>query len=179
MRFAAITVMLLLVAAPLAAQTPFVQVYFDPGHSVTTADCPGTQLDTLYVVAHNFNAWLTAIEFSINYPAEMNWLADMPNTEVKIGSSPAGIAMAFPTPLNGFNPVEVMQVMVMWLCSSCGANTNIPLVVAPHPQTGFVRATRYPDNGIITAVGMTSLLCATVPVEQTTWGQIKALYGAN
>ncbi len=179
MRLAAITVMLMLVAAPLAAQTPYVQVYFDPGHTQTTSDCPGMQIDTLYVVAHNFNAWLTAIEFSITYPAEMNWLADMASTPLVIGNSPAGVALAFPTPVNGFDAVEVMQVMVMWQCSACGASTNIPLVVAPHPQTGFVRATRYPDNGFINAVGMTSLLCATVPVEETTWGQIKALYGAN
>ena len=54
---------------------------------------------------------------------------------------------------------------------------DTPIRVVPHGAFGFVRATRYPDTEFIYAVGMTSMFCpVNVPVEETTWGQIKTLY---
>ena len=50
------------------AQVPSVAVYFDEALSQTSQDCQGNgTIDTLYVVALNFNDWISAIEFSVGY----------------------------------------------------------------------------------------------------------------
>ncbi len=168
-----------MMAQTVSAQVPFVQVYFDDlAH--TSKDCPGAgTLDTLLVVAHNFNIWMTAIEYSIQYPPSLTWLGDISPSPVNLGNTPSGVATAFPTPLNAFQPVLVMQVLVNWECTTCGG-TPEAVIVGPHPGSGFLRATRYPDNATVIGVGMTSLVCpGTVPVQETTWGQVKALYNSN
>ena len=133
-------------------------------------------MDTLYVVARNFDRYLMAVEYSINYPPSMFWVADLDLPALHIGSSPTGITEGFPTPQNGYNPLLVAKAMFMWTCAGC-LITNTPVIVSPHPGTAFLGAVDFPNYDLVPAVGMTSLVCATVPIEDTTWGQIKSLYG--
>jgi len=50
--------------------------------------------------------------------------------------------------------------------------------VIPHPGTGFLGGVDYPGFNLVPSVGLTAVLCAcTIPTEQTTWGQVKAVYG--
>ena len=53
---------------------------------------------------------------------------------------------------------------------------NVVKVVA-NPVTGFLGVTDFPQYNLIPGVGLTSYICATVPAEETSWGQVKALYG--
>jgi hypothetical protein len=181
MKTVAIVVALLVLASvPLAAQTPTVQVYFDENFS-GSGDCPsappGTVLDTLYVYANNFNMFMSSIEFQIDYPAQLSWVADVPSQDaLAIGTTPAGVALAWTIPQNAFEPFQMCQVLVTWQCDACAGLENTPLVVVGHPFSNQVRAVRWPDNTEIIAVGMTSLICAVVPVEETSWGRVKALY---
>jgi hypothetical protein len=165
-------------AAPTMAQTPIVGVFFDEYLTRMDKACPpGGGADTAYVVAMNFNAYITGIEYAINYPASMSWVADIGIPPVTLGTTPSGIVEAWPLPLNGYNPIVVARVVFTWNCSGCVV-TNDPIVVAPYPYSGFVRATDYPQYNFIGAVGMTSLVCPDgVPVDDATWGRIKALYG--
>lgn len=167
---------------PVLAQTENFQVYFDDNYTQATAECPaappGTVLDTLYVVANNFNMWVSAGELSVQYPAELAWIADIPNTPLAIGSTPTGVAYSWTLPQSAFGPFEVCKVLVSWMCNDC-AGTAFPggqVIVQPHPQTGFARLVRYPDNVVVDGIGLTSLVCAQVPVEETTWGRLKALF---
>jgi hypothetical protein len=164
------------------AQTPHVVVFFDEGAwTQTTEVCRGNGvLDTLAVVAVNFGMWMSAIEYSITYPdistASLVWLADMPVAPLNIGNTAAGVASSWPLPQNAFAPLGVMNVLVKWLCDDCSASTNAPIIAGPHLVTGFVRATRWPDNVLFEGTGLTSLVCPVVPVEEKTWGGVKALY---
>ena len=168
----------MVVAAPAEAQTPNIGVFFDNGFSRMDQDCPGAGvMDTLYVVARNFDRYLMAVEYSINYPPSMFWVADLDLPALHIGSSPTGITEGFPTPQNGYNALLVAKVVFMWMCAGCTIITDMPVVVEPHPGTGFLGAVDFPNYDLVPAVGMKSLVCATVPIEETTWGQIKSLYG--
>lgn len=159
------------------AQTPHVVVFFDENWTQTTGVCQGVgTLDNLYVVAVNFNMFINAIEYGVSYPPSLTWIADIPNTPLVIGNTPSGVATTWQLPQNGFDPLGVMEVLVSWNCDACGSNANDPIVVGPHPVTGFLRATRYPDNALVDGVGLTSLVCPVVPVEEKTWGGVKALY---
>lgn len=165
------------VAAPAAAQTPNIGVFFDSGWSRMDWDCPGAGvMDTVYVVARNFNRFVMAVEYSINYPPAMSWLFDFDVPEVSIGTTPAGITSGFASPQSGYFPLCVAKAVFIWTCNECLIN-NVPCVVSAHPGTGFLGGVDFPNYDLVPAVGMTSLVCATVPVEETTWGKIKSMYG--
>jgi hypothetical protein len=179
---AMVTIAVVLVAfAAVSVQaqtTPTVGVYFDQAYTVMQKPCAGPNvMDYAYVVAYNFNAFLSGIEYMISYPPSVTWVADLDIPAATIGNTTTGISMGFATPRNGFGPVLIHRVAFLWQCMGCDAtNEDDPFVVLPHPEFGFVRATDFPDFEFINGVGMTSLVCATVPVNETTWGKIKSLY---
>ncbi len=171
------------IAGSAQAQQPNIICYFNEGLTDASADCPpvgtmhGTVIDTIYVVANNFNMWMAAVEFKINYPTQLMWLGDDATTDMVIGNTATGISLAWPIPLNAFESAVMVRGVVAWMCDGCaGPNQDVALDVVANPNLGHLRALRWPDNVEFTAVGMRSLICAQVPVQETTWGQIKALY---
>jgi hypothetical protein len=166
---------------------PNVQVYFtsDWGTYGQTAlvECPdaphNTVLDSFYVVASNFNMWMIGIEYFLSLPFQINPLAqEVPNGGLVIGTAWIfpGIAISWPLPQNAFVPFAVTKIKFLYRCTLCQDGTDICIHVLNHQDTGFVRAVRWPDITFVNGIGMTSMICPTVPVEETTWGGIKALY---
>jgi hypothetical protein len=184
MRALALAVALVIVMVGAAsAQIPFIAVYFDKHHSVEALPpppcanpCPGIGVvDYVWIALANANAFVTGVDFKVNYPPEMIWMQDIGTQPVTIGNTNTGISMGWALPQNGFSAVPICQVKFMWNCGSC-ASPNIPIVVVPNPATGFLGYTDYPLYALHDAVGLTALICACVPVEETTWGQVKALF---
>jgi hypothetical protein len=166
-----------------SAQTPFIAVYFDHAWQVAgnppapAGDpCPGLNvLDSLYIALVNANAFVSGVEFAVNYPPEVLFLADFDKQPVNVGTTATGFSQGWALPPNGFSAVYVCGVQFLWQCNGCSV-FNSPIVVVQHPDSGFLGYTDFPAYAPIPAVGMTSLICATIPVEETTWGQVKALY---
>jgi hypothetical protein len=159
-----------------AQQVPYVMLYFDDLYTVGSEDCPGVVPDSAYIVVKNFNMYLQAIEYQVLYPAEMAWIGDDVGDALAIGNTRDGIAESWPLPQNAYVPFAVAKVKFMWNCTGGCPVKNIPIVIGSHPETFKLRALRWPDLAEITAIGMTSLVCATIPVEESSWGKIKALY---
>jgi hypothetical protein len=82
---------------------------------------------------------------------------------------------SLPAPLNAYETVVLQRVRFLWWCSA-GQSQAIAIVVVPHPETGKIRAISWPDSEEVEAVGMTAIVCPLNPVENSTWGHIKALY---
>ena len=166
-------------AATIAmAQAPRVAIYFDGYYRDRSEVCQGPGgYDTLFVFAEDFDAWITAIEFSVDF-SDIDgfiWIADLLVTPLVIGTTPEGIAMTWSTPQSGFTPLLLMEILVAWTCEDCRL-INQHLFVRPHPLTGHLRAVRYPDRTFIDAIGDDGWLCYAGPTETTTWGAVKALY---
>jgi len=182
MRVATLLVFVLMVisAATVSAQTPYIAVYFDNTYQVESTVAPGGclgigTLDTLYIALSNANAFVSGVEFAVNYPPEINWVADLGTQPVTIGNTQSGISMGWSTPQNGFGTVFICGVLVQWQCDTC-PGTDIPMPVVANPNTLFLGFTDFPNFNQYPAAGLTSLICATVPAEETTWGKVKALY---
>ncbi len=162
-----------------SAQTqPFIAVYFDQTFQTEAQDpCPGIGvLDTLYVELVNANVFVTGVEFAINYPPELSYLLDFDKQGTVIGSTPTGFSMGWAIPQNGFGvAIDVCKVLVQWTCDGC-ATIDVELPVVQHPYTGFIGFTDFPNFDLFPAVGLTSLICPTVPTQDTTWGKVKSLY---
>ncbi|UCG52820.1 MAG: hypothetical protein JSW58_04505, partial [Candidatus Latescibacterota bacterium] len=82
-------------------------------------------------------------------------------------------------PQNGWKPILICRSLVLWICDQCDPvyfdNRIIvdrhQLSANPYPQyTGF------PTPTLFNAIGLTSLICTTIPAEETTCGKLKALY---
>lgn len=163
------------------AQVPNVQVYFDPAYGETQADCqsPGTP-QTLYVVMNNWNMFVQAVDFSVEFPPALFFggLTTPPNTLV-LGNVADGVAIAWQLPQNGFGPLLAGTMNAFWTGGcDCGEGPQALIVrgrlSAGQPQP---TATRWPDFTDHEGVGMTSLVCpGTIATEEKTWGGIKALY---
>ena len=173
-----LTLCLLFVAGTASAQLPYIMVYYDDSYTVGNKDCPpgtpGTVLDSVYVVAQQINKWFVGVEYSIAYPIQMIYLAEAVNGGLSIGNTVTGIAQTWPIPQNGFQPALLNKVYFLWNCDGCSV-TDIPILVTEHPDLAL-GGVDFPGHAYFSVVGMTSLICGTTPEEETTWGNIKALY---
>lgn len=166
-----------------SAQIPFIAVYFDQYYSVEALPpppcsdpCPGIGvIDYLWIALANANAYVTGVDFKVAYPPEMIWMADIGTQPVTIGTTNTGFSMGWALPQNGYNVVPICQVKFMWNCDFCPA-PNIPVTVVQNPFTVFLGYSDFPNYQLYPAVGLTALICASVPAEETTWGQVKALF---
>lgn len=183
----------LLAVGPVRAGTPHLSIYFDPEYTQTSAECHGYEMGYLYIVAEDFNVFIAGLEFSVDYPPEILWLADYDTPPVTLGNTPTGISMAWALPQNGFSPFQVLRVIFFWDCQQC-TRGDIPLCVKAHPYSGYVRATRFPDYDFVYAAVQPACICPMcglspmcagstcscpeppVPVEEMSWGKIKELY---
>ena len=160
-----IALLLLLFASlvPLtAAGTPCVAVYFDRALTRQYADCPiappGSVLDTLYVAVFGFSTPVEGIEFSIDFPQEVMYVADLEfSGGLRIGNTVEGVSVALFTPLEASNPVLLYEVLILWMCNGC-TSVSFPIVPLPHPATGHLRAVTS-DLVFEDVVGLTSLVC--------------------
>ena len=163
------------------AQVPYIQIYFDEDLQRTTElHCPlvapGTESGFLYIAAHNFNIEMSSIEYRVNYPLELSFYQDLIDSSYQVaGDSQSGIVISFPSPLDAHQTVLLQRVMFGWMCAAC-ETIDIRTVVVPHPSSGKIRAISWPDSEEVEAVGMTAIVCPTVPANNSTWGHIKALY---
>lgn len=181
-------------AITASAQVPNIGVFFDENLQFMWADCPpGGGLDTAYVAAHNLDMWVGSLEYAIEYPPYMTWISDIvpnlatpenPDGVLKIGMSPVGmggIGIVYPIPRNGFVGLLTQLILFNWNCDGCdpgpppGMDYQQVLVVSP--PYGALRAVRWPDSFEVPMVGMASDICSgVIPVQENTWGGIKALY---
>jgi hypothetical protein len=176
-----------LMAGSALGQVPNVQVYFDPLYHNTQSDCPAEPPPgpvPLYVVMNNWNMWIRGVDFSIEYPGALIWVADLPPNEnaVVVGQSGgimnAGVAVAWNIAQDGTIPVLALMPLVLWGNCNCSIGPQA-LVVEGYNPLGKTHptATRDVDFVEFPGVGMTSLVCpGGIATEPTTWGQVKALY---
>jgi len=158
----AVVVVALMIATPGLAQMPKVSVYFDAAYTQTEMDCPGPSLDTLYVVAENFGTFINGLEFKIQYPPQMIWLADLPAVvnpyAFAIGNSPTGASLGWALPQNGFIPLCAMRVLILWNCVDCSSANGL-VQVMKHPATNFLGAAEFGTGVLIDAEGSTAVVC--------------------
>ncbi len=175
------------------AQPPRVSIYFDDALSrwwgMCPPDPPGVIFDSLYVVAEDFSALISQIEYKVNYEPAFLWLYDLAASGTAEGNTDIGIIQSWENPQDASTQLLLNKVFVLWMCSDCGSgNTDIMICVDSNPNTGYLRAIRWPDMSPIFPESWAVHLCPTnyyprdcpitppVPVEQANWGAIKSFY---
>jgi hypothetical protein len=139
-----------------------------------------------YLYLINNPANVTAIEYQLSVQgAGSVFIIDkftMRDNSIWLGDPLAGQAVAFWPPLDscppGFKLVGTFDCVITEPCASQGGSlVDYQIVVGPHPESGELRGTVYPDNDFFPIVGMTSLLCpGLIGTKESSWGAIKSLY---
>ena len=181
----ALVALALVGASTASAQQPYIGVFFNKIGTPEEANCPGVGvLDSLFFIAYNFNIQVVGAEFRVLYPPELTHVADLsfpgaPNQPagITLGATPNGVSMGWALPQNGFFPIFIGIALIQWNCGPGCLNTNVPIQIVGHPLFNPVpQYTDWPLIGLNNAIGLTGLICQTVPVEETTWGRVKSLY---
>lgn len=163
------------------AQVPYMQIYFNNYNYPTQSPC-GTGLTDLYLVGHNFNMFVQAVEYSVTFPGSLLYLSDSPTlpngvNDLVIGNALIGEAVAYNIPQNGFVPMLLTTLHCFWTGNCDCAHGPQALLVGPYPGSPQPSLVSWPDFALHPVVGMTAVVCPEpVGVEATTWGGVKALY---
>jgi hypothetical protein len=185
-------------ASSASAQTPYIGVFseragWDPpppgppiigdglSHTFIPPGPPGA-LDSLYIVGYNLFCAQSVIgvEFQVMYPPEITPIADLDLQPSFFGSTATGLVMGwgFPGAIGFPTALNIATVLFQWNITSCGA--PVPIDIKGHPLFASPNFPRYVclENQLLLhqAVGVRGVICPAVPVEESTWGKVKALY---
>jgi len=172
-------------SVPAFAQVPIVRIYEDQSYSPFFHCGPQGTLHEFIVVLHNVDDVVSAVDFSIQYPASMIFLGDqLPdggyfnNEVILLGSSPTGVAVAWHSccMTDASQGLVVLRPLIMWTGNCDCAQALVVGGYTPlgKTQPSFVRFADFTEHP---ALGSASpWIQCSVPVEPTTWGKVKSLY---
>ena len=176
-----LTLALMLVAGMAFGQAGSVGVFADNlGANCNLLDVAPAGLKQYFVV-HVNTTGATASQYRAKVPVCMTqtgaqWLSDTNMFGVTVGNSQTGVAVAYGMCKIGNVHTQTISVFAMGMTGAC-----CRWFVDGDPIIGFIKgtdcafATFYPTGGqgIINPNGTCQ---CSVPTQDTTWGQVKALY---
>ena len=174
-----LTLVLMLSASMAFAQAGSVGLFADMGGT----DCnlpdvaPGL---TPYYAVHVYHAGATACQFAAPMPACMTatYLSDTAVFGVTIGNSQTGVAIGYGTCQGAPTYVLAINYFTSGTTPPC---CLYPVVPDPNVASGKVEVVDC-TNALLFGTGGAGIVNSTpncdcnVPVEDSTWGQVKALY---
>ena len=178
-----LTMSVLFCASLVLAQAGSIGVFADQTGVTCDFTLPGTVFNLFVVHVNSPGATQSKFQVVEANGASLVYFGDSyPPGYTVSGNTQTGITITYPTCT--LSPHWI--VSMLYFASSSSAPCGIVKVV-PHPgETGVLAwDCAVPPNQQV-ASGWSLILnpdgsctCATIPVEETTWGQIKALYGVE
>jgi hypothetical protein len=180
-RLLLLTVVVLSVSSMAFAQVGMINVYADAGQ----ASCNFVDLGALVqVFLFHEGGGATAAQFLLEVPAAWMHLGDTWNTATSIGTSISGVSLGYGACLGGVTPFNLGSVN--FFGSAAAACERVSIVPDPASLTLMVELVdcvlpkpnkfTFAEGGSGTINSDGSCQCNIIPVRETTWGGIKALY---
>jgi hypothetical protein len=188
-------VLLLIVAALLIPgllhATATLGVYFDTPGTMTHSPAELVPFSAhLYI--HNGGCFITAVEYLLSTPDDpthalmaLIGTSYPDNFQIELGDpfdTVMGHAITYWPPFNGWVPgYNLLATYTFLTYDDCwdagGGIADYDIKVVNNPGSGALRYTCHPDNNLVPATGLTSIICPElVAVEEESWGAIKSLY---
>lgn len=179
-----LSVCLLVVASMAFAQTGSIGLFADPGATSCDVYDAAAGLVLVYVV-HVFTPGATASQFMVTGSGTMTYLSEAVTAPfIKIGTcagpGATGCAIAYGACVGSPNMILTLQYFASGTTPACDL---IQVVADPSATPPGIYVTDCADPPLLlTATGGTAIVnpvegCfCNVPVEETSWGQIKSLY---
>ncbi len=167
-------------SSPAAASTPTIATYYDANGS-QIKNCDGsTEFSDVHIVALNINAWVSAFRYKIEYPPPFIYLDEHSffSDPVIGGTSDTGIEISYPSPVYFGESQLIHRAGVIWVCGPGCLIANV--YIAPVPFPGLteieVDVVQGETTTTLSMSASAAVLCPALPVQEQTWGKIKALY---
>jgi hypothetical protein len=178
-----ITALVLLIPASILAQ-PTLGVYFtfEPFDIYYSPSYMGEQFEG-YLYGHHIDCYLTAAEFQmvIGHPSIQFTGFDLLPGWINLGDPLIGMSISGWPPLDGWNPgynlLAVFHFLAIEYCECFGGTlSEVPIQIVPHPDTGMISGTCWPDNELFQFIGLTAIICPFgTATEESSWGAIKSM----
>jgi hypothetical protein len=100
---------------------------------------------------------------------------------VNLGDPLIGVSITYWPPLDGWNPgynlLCVLHFLAVDKCLQCGGTLiDVPIQIVPHPDTGMISGTCWPDNELFQFIGLTAIICPFgTATEESSWGAVKSM----
>ena len=163
------------------AQAEVILVWADAGFTTCNYDNP-VALATVYVTHENV-VGTTASQYSLTENSgTLTWIADVNQFTLSLGTSQTGYAVSYGGCLSG--PIHVQNVLYS-VAGTPAPCTGITVEPDPNALTGEIegvdcgtpRVKTFPNASFMSFNTDGSCVCGEiVPVEETSWGKLKALY---
>ncbi len=185
MRAVAIALILLLPAALSAG--PIMGLFFDsPPTLLYETPQPFEQFPG-YVFGEGISCYLDAAEFMVTMPQGLVIMSySVPEGSLTLGAPQSGVSITYWPPQDGWNPGYNLLCTLHFLyvgdrcwCPYGGPAMDLVARIVPHPASGGILGSCYPENNLIAFTGLYSVICASTlcwGTESTSWGSIKSLY---
>lgn len=184
---ALIFVLTIIMISSAAFGTPTIGIYFTevPGQMIYNLEDPGGyEVFDVHIYAHNVDCMLSAVEYKIELPPDIvvGETSYPPEASVFMGDVLTGHTIAYAPALDGTSSASLYLCTVQLLAlNNCwyvgGIYQDTPMIVVPHPGSGYLRGTCAPEHATFEIQGMTSILCPDmIGVETKSWGAIKSLF---
>ena len=152
-----------------------IDIFADP--ALTSCNVTTAAVFPVYI-GHTNTAGATASAFHIDHPADFVFLGEVQAQGLKLGSSENGVGLSYNTCLSGTFLILTVQYATQG-SPTCGLMTILGDLTHVSQQVAIVNcseiSSRY-DQGGQARVNPDGTCQCSVPVQQTTWGGIKALY---
>jgi hypothetical protein len=152
-----------------------IDIFSDAG--LTSCNVTAAAQFNVYI-GHTNSSGATASAFRIDHPATLIFLGEIQAQGLKIGSSEDGVGLSYNTCLNGTFLILTVTYFDQGT-PPCALMTILGDSTHPSGQVAIVdcdeTAFRF-DQGGQARVNPDGTCQCNVPVEETTWGGIKALY---
>jgi hypothetical protein len=164
-------------------------VFFTPWPGRLSAYPPSFEYFDAYLYLHNADLSVTAVEYQLLTPADpmhaMFLITEVSYPElmsVYLGDPWSGHSITYWPYLNGYSPgYNLLCKYECFMLDPCwdegGGMADYPIIIGPHPDSGFLRGTFYPGNDTFPIIGLTSIVCPMViAAEESSWGAIKGQF---
>jgi hypothetical protein len=163
------------------SQVGSIDIFADAAHTSCNINAPDSGLLQVFIYHTNVITGVTASAFSIDHPATFIFLGEISPFTLKSGNSETGVSFAYEQCKTG-------TFLLLTVTYSLGGPTPacelMTIVGDPNQTTGgveFSDCEPFPNRTSWEQAGQArvnpDLTCmCSVPVEETTWGGIKALY---
>jgi len=121
-----------------------------------------------HLILHGANTSVSGVEYCLETPYDPNhaelFLLDVEYTDnysLMLGDPFLGHAITFWPPFDGYEEYNVLCKYSFFVMHGCdqGLDYDFPIVVSPHPDSGYLRGTSWPGHELFDIMGEWSYLC--------------------
>ncbi len=163
---ACLSVLCCIAAAGTCAAQPRLGLYFDLKQQYRPTGM--FAIFDAQLILHGTDTYVSGVEYSLETPYDPGHsnliIIDCEyhdNYSLSLGNPFNGEAITYWPPLDGneeYNILCTYSFLMMYGCDQ-GLEYDWPIVVSPHPDSGFLRGTSWPGHELFDIMGETSYLC--------------------